>query len=64
VLDGDVAGRGQLLDLGLAVLLPVLDVGVGADAERSAGENDGADVVVETGGADGFLVGARSTGFL
>jgi hypothetical protein len=48
----------------LAVLLPVLDVGVGADAERAAGEDDGANVVVEAGGAYGFLVGAGSSSFL
>lgn len=36
VLDGDLAGARQLLDLGLSVLLPVGDVGVVADAQRSA----------------------------
>lgn len=64
VLDGDDAARRQVLDLLLAVLLPVLDVRVRAHAQRSAREDDGADVVVEAGRADGVLVSAGSTGFL
>jgi hypothetical protein len=64
VLDGNVALRRQLLDLLRAVRLPVVNVRVVAHAQRTTGEDDGADVVVEAGGADGFLVRFRRAGFL
>jgi hypothetical protein len=64
VLHGDRSLLRELLDLGRAVLLPVLDVWIVAHAQRAAGEDDGADVVVEAGGADGFLVGFGCSGFL
>lgn len=47
VLDGDDTLGGELLDFLGAVLLPVLNVGVVADAERAAGEDNGADVVIK-----------------
>lgn len=64
VLDWDDALAGKLLDLLLAVLLPVSDVLVVADTERSASEDDGSDIVVEAGGADGFLVSLGSAGLI
>ena len=54
----------QLLDLLCALDLPVVDVRVVAHAQRTAGEDDCADVVVEAGGADGFLVRLGGTGLL
>lgn len=54
----------ELLDLVLAVLFPVSNVWVVANAERSASEDDGADVIVEACGSDGFLVGLWCAGFL
>ena len=59
MLDGDFALVCEVLDVCLAVFLPVLDVLVGPDAQGTASEDDGADVVVEAGGADGFFVGLR-----
>lgn len=59
-LVGNGALGGELLHLLLAVGLPVVDVGVVANTHGSASEDDGADVVVVTGGADGFLVGLGS----
>lgn len=64
MLDGDDALGGQVLNLRRAVRLPVVDVGVLAHAQRSAGENDGADVVVEARGADGLLVRFGGAGLL
>ena len=64
MLDGNGALGREFLDLRGAVLLPVLDVGVHADAEGTAGEDDGADVVVEARGPDGFLVGFGRAGFV
>lgn len=54
----------QLLDLLRTLDLPVVDVRVVAHAQRAAGEDDCADVVVEAGGADGFLVRLGSTSLL
>lgn len=62
MLDGDGSLRGQLLDLGLPVLLPVGDVVVPAHAQRPAREDDGAHVVVEARRAHGFLVGLGRAG--
>ena len=59
-----MALRRQLLDLLRAVGLPVVDVRVVAHAQRTAGEDDRADVVVEARGADGFLVRLGSAGLL
>lgn len=64
VLDRDDTLIGQLLDVVLAVVLPVFDVRVAAHSERTASENDGADIVVEARCADGFLVGLRCAGLL
>lgn len=55
---------GKRLYFGLSVLLPVLDIIVVADTQRPAGENDSADIVIEAGGSDSFLVGLGSTSFL
>ena len=63
VFDGDDTLAGQLFDLGLSVVFPVVDIFVHANAEGAAGEDDGADVVVEAGGLDGVLVGFRGAGF-
>lgn len=63
-LVGDGALGGELLHLLLAVGLPVVDVGVVADAHGAASEDDGADVVVVAGGADGLLVGLGSAGLV
>jgi hypothetical protein len=56
--------RCQLLDLLRAVGLPVIDVRVVAYAQWAAGEDDGADVVVEASGADCLLVRLGSAGLL
>lgn len=55
-LVGDGALGGELLHLGGAVDLPVVDVVVVPHAHGAAGEDDGADVVVVAGGANGLLV--------
>lgn len=54
----------QRLDLRLPIVLPVADIVVGADTERSAGENDGADVIIKAGRLDSLLVGLGSTSLL
>lgn len=64
VLDGYYALASELLDLVLPVFFPVVDVWVVADAERTAGKDDCADVVVPAGGADGFLVDLWCAGLL
>ena len=64
MLDGDDALARQVLDLVLAVLLPVVNVRVSPHAQRPAGEDDGAHVVVEAGGSDGLLVCLGCAGFL
>lgn len=56
MLDRKNTSAREVLDLSLSVLFPVLDVWVVAHAQRTAGEDDGAHVVVVTGCADGFLV--------
>lgn len=53
----------QLLDLVGAILLPVVDVGVIPHAKWTAGEDDGTNVVVESGCTNGFLVGFRCACF-
>lgn len=63
-LVGDGALGSELLHLGLALRLPVVDVRVVADAHGTAGEDDGADVVVVARGADSLLVGAGSAGLI
>lgn len=63
-LVGDGTLGGELLHLLLAVGLPVVDVGVVAHAHGAASEDDCADVVVVTGGADGVLVGLGSAGLV
>ena len=55
---------GELLHLGLAVDLPVVDVVVVPHAHGAAGEDDGAHVVVVARGADGFLVGLGGAGLV
>lgn len=57
-----LAGEG--LDFSLSVLFPVSNVLVVSHSEGSASEDDGADIVVEAGSADGFLVGLGSTSLL
>lgn len=64
VLDGDYTLGGQVLDVLCAVHLPVVDVCVVADAHGATSEDDGADVVVETGGGDGILVSLRRTSLI
>lgn len=64
MLNGDLPLLGQGLDLCLSVRLPVVDVLVVPDTERSACENDRADVVVKARCADGFLVSLGGTGLL
>lgn len=63
-LVGDCALGGELLHLGLAVDLPVVDVGVVAHAQRSAGEDERPDVVIVARGADGLLVGLGGSGLI
>ncbi len=63
-LVGDGALGGELLHLGLAAGLPVVNVGVVADAHGATGEDDCADVVVVAGSADGLLVGAGGAGLV
>ena len=64
MLDWDYALGGQLLDLLCAVLLPVVDVVVLADAHWATSEDDSADVVVKASSADGLLVSLRCTSLL
>lgn len=64
MLDWDYALGGELLDLLCAVLLPVADVVVIADAQWATSEDDGADVVVKASGADGLLVSLGCTSLL
>lgn len=54
----------ELLDLLLALGLPVLDVRVLAYTEGTTGEDEGLDVVVVAGGADSLLVGLGGTGLI
>lgn len=63
-LVGDLALGEALLQLGNTVLLPVNNVGVGADTHGATGEDGGADVVIEARGADGVLVGLGGTSLL
>lgn len=63
-LVGNGALGGELLHLGLAVDLPVVNVLVVTDAHGAAGEDDGADVVVVAGSLDGLLVGLGGTGLV
>lgn len=63
-LVGKLALGGKLLDFLGALRLPVLNVGVLADTEGTAGEDEGADGIGETGGADRLLVGLGGTGLL
>ena len=53
----------EFLNLPSPILLPIIDVGVIPHTERTARENERADIVVEAGGADGFLVRGRRAGF-
>jgi hypothetical protein len=61
---GNDAVVAELPDLLRAVLLPVHDVGILDDAHRAAGEDDGADGVVEAAVDDGLLVARRRAGLL
>lgn len=63
-LVGELSLGGELLDLLGALGLPVLDVGVLADTEGTAGEDKGFDGVGEAGGADSLLVGLGGAGLL
>jgi hypothetical protein len=56
VLNRQYALAGELLDLVLPVVLPVLNVWVGANAEWSSSENDCADVIVPACGPDSLLM--------
>ena len=64
MLNRDGALGSEFLDLGGAVILPILDVGVRTDAQGSAGEDDSPNVVVEAGCLDGFLMGLGRSGFV
>lgn len=64
MLDGDDTLGSELLDLLGAVLLPVQDVRVLADAQGTTSEDDSADVVLEAGSADSLLVGNGGTGLI
>jgi hypothetical protein len=55
VLDRDLALVREVFDFSLSAIFPVVDVLVAPHPERPTGEDDGADVVVETGGANSFL---------
>lgn len=61
MLDGNDTLGSELLDLILAVLLPVNDVVVLADAQRATSEDDSTDVIFEASSADSLLVGDGST---
>lgn len=54
----------KLLDLGLAVGLPIVDVVVVAHAHGTAGPDDSADVIVVAGCAHSFLVGLWCAGLV
>jgi hypothetical protein len=56
VLHGNGALVREVLDLRLSVILPVLDILIAANAERSASEDDGPNIVVKSSSADGLLV--------
>ncbi len=64
VLDGNDTLGSELLDLILAVLLPVNNVVVLADAQRATSEDDSTDVILEAGSADSLLVGDGGTSLL
>jgi hypothetical protein len=64
VLDRQYALAGELLDLARPVLFPVCNVWVVADTERSAREDDCADVVVPASSSDGLLVSLGSASLL
>lgn len=55
---------GELLDLLLTLRLPVLNVWVLAYTQGATGEDEGLDVVVVAGSADGLLVGVGGTGLV
>lgn len=63
-LVGDGTLGGELLHLGLAVDLPVVDVLIVADTHGAAGEDDSLDIVVVAGSLDGLLVSFGGTGLV
>lgn len=54
----------ELLDLGLTVGLPIVNVVIVADTHRAAGPDDGTDVVIVTRCADSLLVGLGGAGLV
>jgi hypothetical protein len=54
----------KLLDLRCAVLFPVGDVWIISDTERSASEDDCADIIVVTSSSDSLLVSLRCTSLI
>lgn len=63
-LIGDGTLGGELLHLSQTVGLPVVNVRVVTDTHGATSEDDGTDVVVVTGGADGILVSLGGTGLI
>jgi hypothetical protein len=61
---GNDALGDELLNLCLAVGLPVINVVVVADTHRATCPNDGTDVVIVSGCANGFLVSLGGTGLV
>lgn len=64
MLDGDDTLGGKLLNLLGAVLLPVQNVGVLADAQGATSEDNSTNVILEAGSADSLLVGNGGTSLL
>jgi len=64
VLNGNNTLARKLLDLRSAVLLPVFDICVIADTERSASKDDCADIVVVASSADSLLVSLWRTSLI
>lgn len=63
MLHGNGALGCEFLDLRRAVLFPVLNIWVRADAQGSASEDDRPHIVIEAGSLDSFLMGLGRTGF-
>ena len=64
VLDGNNTLARKLLNLSSAVLLPILDICVRPDTERSAGEDDGTNIVVVASSSDSLLVSLWGTSLI
>lgn len=62
--NGDVSLGGEIFDLLLPVLLPILDVRIVPYSKRATGKDNGANVVIEASSANSLLMSTWSTSFL